>query len=361
MRTERLRLVAVLVVLAVALPGLRPNAPLIGVSIQGNRSNDFYKQLQHALQRNARTYSYRVVIQHADEDPAKQQQQIEDFITERVDAIVVVPVDSQEIDPAILEANVAHIPVFTVDIGSRPGEGSVVASITSDNRSGGFDAGSELCAATPPGADIAVLDEHDITSVQDRVNGFTTAIKECRDSSPNSTPLGVYAGREPAVDVKKTLSHGANRHLIDVDVGREPDTAADALTTILNERPHLRGVFAINDTLALGAVHALFREGRQPKDVPIVGYDDTPAARGELRAGNIRAEIAQDPACLGAVAIQQIHRTLTSRSRFSLPVTPASIEVPVAVDDSGMGTPARVVESFDTQQEHVAYPGCDNQ
>lgn len=351
----RLRLIAILLVLALALPG-RPPVALIGVSIQGDRSSVFYQQLQDALLQAAGTYSYRVIVQRADKDPAKQQRQIEDFIAERVDAIVVVPVDSQEIDPAILEANAASIPIFTVDIGSLPGEGRVVASITSDNRSGGFAAGNELCAATQTGTEIAILDQPGITSVDDRVNGFKNAIDTCSSSSAISGPVNIDRGRKSATDVNQTLWHASK--LWDISVGSEPTSAADAMITVLNEHPRVRGVFAINDTIALGALAVILEAGQQDKDIQIVGYDDTPAARDKVKAGKILAEIAQDPGCLGSTAIRQVNRELSSRdSRVKPPIT---VEVPVAVDESGLIGPARTVESSDTHQGQVVYPGCDD-
>src|SRR6202035_2651452 len=110
-------------------------------------------------------------------DNAKQQSQVEDFISQKVAAIVLTPYDSQAIGSAIVEANKAGIPVFTADIANASKDGKVVAHIASDNVQGGAQAGKLLCAAVGTGAvEIAIIDEPEVTSVQDRVKGFKAAV-----------------------------------------------------------------------------------------------------------------------------------------------------------------------------------------
>ena len=58
----------------------------------------------------------RSIVVDASRDNSKQQSQVEDFISQKVAAIVLTPYDSQAIGSAIAEANKAGIPVFTADI-----------------------------------------------------------------------------------------------------------------------------------------------------------------------------------------------------------------------------------------------------
>ena len=94
-----------------------------------------------------RSTATRSTVVDASRDNAKQQSQVEDFISKRVDAIVLTPYDSQAIGSAIVEANNANIPVFTADIASTSSQGNVVAHIASDNVQGGFEAGKLICNA----------------------------------------------------------------------------------------------------------------------------------------------------------------------------------------------------------------------
>ena len=118
----------------------RPAAKTIGVSIQ-NREAQFYQDMESGMKAEAAKYGYTLIVVDANRDNAKQQSQVEDFISNKVDAIVLTPYDSKAIGSAIVEANNANIPVFTADIASTSKQGTVVAHIASDNVQGGMQAG----------------------------------------------------------------------------------------------------------------------------------------------------------------------------------------------------------------------------
>ena len=81
----------------------------IGVSIQ-NREAQFYQDMESGMRSEAAKYGYTLIVVDASRDNAKQQSQVEDFISKRVDAIVLTPYDSQAIGSAIVEANNAGHP-----------------------------------------------------------------------------------------------------------------------------------------------------------------------------------------------------------------------------------------------------------
>src|SRR5271166_585955 len=151
-------------------------AKTIGVSIQ-NREAQFYQDMESGMQSQAAKYGYKLIVVDANRDNAKQQSQVEDFISNKVDAIVLTPYDSTAIGSAIAEANKAGIPVFTADIASTSKQGAVVSHIASDNVQGGAQAAKLICAAVGKTGSVAILDEPEVTSVQDRVKGFRAALK----------------------------------------------------------------------------------------------------------------------------------------------------------------------------------------
>src|SRR5579872_3722270 len=116
----------------------------IGVSIQ-NREAQFYQDMESGMRSEAAKNGDTLIVVDASRDNAKQQSQVEDFISKRVDAIVLTPYDSTAIGSAIAEANAANIPVFTADIASTSKQGQVVAHVASDNVQGGFAAGTLIC------------------------------------------------------------------------------------------------------------------------------------------------------------------------------------------------------------------------
>ncbi|MDP9024763.1 MAG: substrate-binding domain-containing protein, partial [Candidatus Eremiobacteraeota bacterium] len=157
-----------------ASPGA-PGGKTIGVSIQ-NREAQFYQEMENGMKAEAAKYGYSVTVVDANRDNAKQQSQVEDFVSKKVDAVVLTPYDSTAIGSAIREANAANIPVFTADIASQSKAGTVIAHIASDNVQGGEQAGKLICQAVKSGT-VAIIDEPEVTSVQDRVRGFKSALK----------------------------------------------------------------------------------------------------------------------------------------------------------------------------------------
>jgi ribose transport system substrate-binding protein len=283
---------------AAASPGdagsAAPGGKTIGVSIQ-NREAQFYQEMEAGMQAEAKKNGYTLVVVDANRDNAKQQSQVEDFISKKVDAIVLAPYDSQAIGSAIVEANSANIPVFTADIASTSAQGKVVSHVASDNTQGGFQAGKLICAAVGKSGSVAILDEPEVTSVQDRVKGFKSALAQLC----------------PGVTV-----------VADVDSGGTRDKANSDTGDILQAHKDLKGIFGINDDSALGALTAVKAAGLVGK-VAIVGYDATPEARAAIGKGEMYGDAIQYPAKIGSTTIDVIAQTFAGKT------PPAKVAIPV--------------------------------
>jgi len=266
---------------------------VIGVSIQ-NREAQFYQDMESGMKAEAAKYGYTVNVVDASRDNSKQQSQVEDFISKKVAAIVLTPYDSQAIGSAIVEANKAGIPVFTADIANASKDGKVVSHIASDNVQGGGQAGKLMCAAVKSGS-VAIIDEPEVTSVQDRVKGFRAAIT---------------AGC-PGVKI-----------VADIDGGGERAKASSVMEDMLQSHKDLRGVFGINDDSALGAAKAIDAAGLNGK-VIVIGYDATPEAQTAIKAGSMYGDAIQHPDQIGSKTIDAIH------DFFSGTTPAAKIAVPV--------------------------------
>jgi len=278
----------------------------IGVSIQ-NREAQFYQDMESGMQSQAAKYGYKLIVVDANRDNATQQSQVEDFISNKVDAIVLTPYDSTAIGSAIAEANKAGIPVFTADIASTSKQGVVVSHIASDNVQGGAQAAKLLCAAVGKSGSVAILDEPEVTSVQDRVKGFRAGLKtDC-----------------PAVSI-----------VADPDTGGERTKADSSMGDILQSNKDVKGVFGINDDSALGAASAVKAAGLTGK-IAIVGYDAGPEARAAIKAGTMYGDAIQYPAQIGSLTINTIH------DYFSGKKTPAVVHVNVGAFTQADATKAQ--------------------
>ncbi|MDQ6780047.1 MAG: substrate-binding domain-containing protein, partial [Candidatus Eremiobacteraeota bacterium] len=108
----------------------------IGVSLLDLQAQ-FYQDMEQGMKAEAAKYGYSITFQDANHDQAKQTSQVEDFISRKVNAIILSPADSKAVGPAIVEANNANVPVFTADIASTASTGKVITHVASDNVQGG--------------------------------------------------------------------------------------------------------------------------------------------------------------------------------------------------------------------------------
>ncbi len=294
---KKCALVLSLVVAAVLFPGCgrRENQKTIGVSLL-TKEHVFYRDLEKAMRETAAAHRFQLIINSGDWDLARHQAQIENYIVQKVDAIIVCPVDSKGIAPAIQKANAAGIPVFTADIKAEGGK--IVSQIASDNVAGGRLAAQYLAKLLNGKGEVAIIDQPVTQSVIDRVSGFLEEI-----------------ARYPEIRVVARPSGDGVR-----------DKAMKAAEDLLQGFPRLAGIFGINDDSALGALAAVEAAGR--KDILIVGYDGIPEARQAiLRGSALKADVVQYPLEIGRITIETIAKHLAGES------VPADIPVKVGILD----------------------------
>jgi ribose transport system substrate-binding protein len=268
----------------------------IGVTLL-TREHEFYRQLEAGLREAADKQGYQLTITSGDFDLAKQQSQIENFIVQGMDAIIVCPADSKGIGPAIERANEAKSPVFTADISAQGGQ--VVSHIASDNLAGGRLAAEFIAKALNAQGSVGIIGQQEVQSGLDRETGFREEMK-----------------KYPGIKIVSVLNGGGVR-----------DKALKAADDMLQGNPELKGIFGINDDSALGALSAA--EARNRNDLVIVGYDATPEAVKAIQRGSaLKADVAQQPRDLGAKTIEAIS------THFSGGQIQKSIAVPVKIVDA---------------------------
>ncbi len=271
----------------------------IGVTLL-TREDDFYRELEAGLKEAAAKNNFELIIQSGDKDLSKQQSQIDNFIVQKVDAIIVCPTDTKGIAPAIERANAANIPVFTADIAA--GGGKIVSHIASDNTAGGKLAAEYIAKLINGEGKVGIIGQPEVQSVVDRESGFKEEI-----------------AKSSRITLVPTLNGGGVR-----------DRALKAADDLLQGNPDLKAVFCINDETALGALSAA--EARGKTDLIIVGYDAAPEAVEKIKKGTaLKADVAQQPRDIGAKTIEAIAK------HFKGEPTEAKIAVPVKIVDANSG------------------------
>ena len=252
----------------------------IGISLLA-LTNPFFHDMADAMTAEAKAHGMTVQVVSADNEAAKQRDQVKNFIVAHVSAIILTPVDSRAVGTAIKEANAAGIPVFTADVASLTPDAKVVAHIATDNLGGGRMAGDAVAELLKDGGKVAIIDHPEVESVILRTRGFMEVI-----------------AKHPNIQVVATLPAGGER-----------DRAFKVTQDILQSHPDVNVIFAINDPSALGAMAALESAGKLGQ-VKVIGFDGQPEAKAAIRDGKIFADAIQYPDNIGKLAVQGVSRFL---------------------------------------------------
>jgi len=289
MRTRATMLLAVLLlaVLATALAagcqrgGGEGGGARIGLSVS-TLNNPFFVTLRDGAQSAADEAGAELIVSDAQNDTAQQQDDIQNFVTQQVNAILVNPVDSDAVVPAIEAANQANIPVIALDRGASGGE--LATTIASDNVQGGNLGGEELIRLVGSGSVAQLEGTPGADPARDRGQGFQDAIDA-------QSAVEVVASQSANFDRAEGLNVAEN---------------------ILQANPDIAGIFAQNDEMALGAVQALGDSAGS--DVKVVGFDATEDGLSAIQDGTMNATVAQQPAEIGSLGVENAISVINGES-----------------------------------------------
>lgn len=241
---------------------------VIGFSVS-TLNNPFFVTLTEGAKKAASEKNVELVVVDAGDDAAKQTSDIEDLVSRNVGVLIVNPVDSDAVAPAVKSAMSQGIKVIAVDRGVNGVD--VDCQIASDNVAGARMATEYLMDLVGEGAKVAELQG---------VPGASATIDR---------GAGFHQVADQSLQVAASQTANFNR--------------AEGMTVmenILQSDGTIKGVFAHNDEMALGAVEAVAASG---KDIKIVGFDATDDAQKAVKDGKMAATVAQKPDKMGETAI----------------------------------------------------------
>lgn len=208
---------------------------------------------------------------------------LEDQIQRGADVLVVAPTGSAQVLPVLEQAVSRRIPVVLVDADAPlAGKASYVGT---DNKAGGALAARHLSERIGSGKVALISGVPGNQSQDDRAEGFTATL--------SGAPGIQLVARQPA--------------------NSERALGMTVMENILTAHPDLRGVFATNDQMALGAVQAVEARGLRGK-VLVVGFDATAEAVQAIQEGRMSASVAQRPFEMGRKSVEAALALLEGRS-----------------------------------------------
>jgi ribose transport system substrate-binding protein len=245
-----------------------------------NQQALFFNQINEGAQKAADAAGAKLVIFNANNVPSAQNDAIENYITQKVDGIILVAIDVNGVKPAITAAKTAGIPVVAID--AQIPNGDNISFIGVDNTKAGEDIGKFYAdyVKTEMGgkAKIGIVGALNSFIQNQRLDGFKKAVTDSGEAVP---------------------------FLDTVDGQNVQETALSASENLMTANPDMTTLYATGEPALLGAVSAVTSQGRTG-DVKVFGWDLTKQAVQGIDDGWVVAVVQQDPAGEGKAAVEAL-------------------------------------------------------
>lgn len=259
----------------------------IGVCLSSFHAG-FMTAVNQAVTDKGKELGITVNVANANGDASVQADNMQNYITQNVSAIIINPIDSNGIVPSILMANKKNIPVFIIDTNAAGGE--IINRNATDNVKAGKTAADAIAQKLKEkygdykGIVVNLAGKISQASGADRDSGFMKEIAQY----PN---IKVVFRQDCEFDQEKSMN---------------------AMMDALQANATIDAVFSANDNTALGAVKAIEQANRfypqgDPKHIYVTGIDGNPEGIQAVRDGRIDATISQNPISMGSQSVQMAY------------------------------------------------------
>ncbi|MCC7161146.1 MAG: sugar ABC transporter substrate-binding protein [Anaerolineae bacterium] len=262
---------------AAAQPTAATQQPRKIAYVAWNMNNPWSVTLRDAIKAAVEANGDTLVESDPSGDPAKQIPQIETFIGQQVDGIILTPTSASAVIPAIEAADKAGIPVVIVGAGAEPGAWK--AAILTGNVEGGHQIGEYVVKRLNGEGKVVATNVPGIQDADERQKGWEEAFK------------------------------GTKIEILDYQVGGTVESGTKAMENWLQKYgDEIDAVMGINDPTALGALTVIEEAGLEDK-IFVVGVDGSDEAIAAMKAcRSFGASAAQQPAQMGKLATETLYK-----------------------------------------------------
>ncbi|MGW3823545.1 ABC transporter substrate-binding protein [Streptomyces sp. NPDC005071] len=253
-------------------PKLDLKNAVVGFSQSEKEANPFrIAETQSIKDEAAKIGVKKLLTTNAQSQLSKQISDIQDMLSQGAQFLIVAPLNSDGLEPALKAAAAKKVPVLTIDrkVNSTACK-DYVAFLGSDFVEQGKRAADAMIKTTGGKGKIAILlgaSGNNVTT--DRTKGFVDQIK----------------AKAPGMEIVAQQTGEFAR-----------DKGQQVMEQLIQSKPDITAVYAENDEMGLGAVTALKAAGKKPgKDVKIVSVDGTRNAVQALVNGEYNAVIESNP------------------------------------------------------------------
>ncbi|WP_438354868.1 ABC transporter substrate-binding protein [Microbacterium sp. CJ88] len=259
---------------------------VVGFSQSEKEDNPFrIAETQSIKDEAAKLGVKKLITTNAQSTLSKQISDIQDMISQGAQALIVAPLNSDGLQPALEAAKAKNIPVITVDRLLSSGACSTYVSFLGSNFvQQGQRAADQLIAGTGGKGNVAILlgaSGNNVTT--DRTSGF---VDQLTAKAPGIKIVAQQTG----------------------DFAR--DKGQSVTEQLLQSNPDITAIYAENDEMGLGAQAAIIAAGKTPgKDIQIYSIDGTKNAVEQIVAGQYNGVIESNPR-FGPLAFQTLQSFL---------------------------------------------------
>ncbi|AWL36847.1 MULTISPECIES: ABC transporter substrate-binding protein [Streptomyces] len=253
-------------------PKLDLKDAVVGFSQSEKEANPFRIAETQSIKDEAKKVGVKKLLTtNAQSQLSKQISDIQDMLSQGAQFLIVAPLNSDGLEPALKAAAAKKVPVLTIDrkVNSAACQ-DYVAFLGSDFVEQGKRAADAMIKATGGKAKVAILlgaSGNNVTT--DRTKGFVDQIK----------------AEAPGIEIVAQQTGEFAR-----------DKGQQVMEQLIQSKPGIDAVYAENDEMGLGAVTAIKAAGKKPgKDVKVVSVDGTRNAVQALVNGEYNAVIESNP------------------------------------------------------------------
>lgn len=252
------------------------------------KQHEFWKTVEQGARDAGEELGIRITFEapENEEQIDVQIQMVEKAISQKADAIVLAPLDTDKLNDVIEKADKAGIPVLTFD--SDVSTEARIATIGTNNEVAGAIAARNALRLIGDEGEIAIISymEGAQTAI-DRNEGF---IREIENSGNKDVKIigTKYCGGDAEVAKKQAKK-------------------------LIEDYPELKCIYATNEGCALG-VAAAVKECEEKSTISVIGFDSSEKEIAYLTEGAIDGIVVQNPYNMGYLGVRNINKVLDGES-----------------------------------------------
>lgn len=242
-----------------------------------NQEAYFFTESIRGAQEQAKKMGAKLVVEDPNNDPVKQNNDIEDLVNQKVDAIIVDSIDTKGVIPAMKEAAKAHIPVISID--------AVVKS---------------SAVSTQIGVDNAVSSQE----LGNYVNKYVKA------NMKQPVKMGVVGALNSFIQVIRqnafldTVKKTPNLKVVNIVDGKNvQQTAMTSAENLMTGHPEMNVAFATGEPALIGLASAVKSQHKEKK-LTVFGWDLSKQAIQGIDEGWVKAVVQQHPEKFGSEGVK---------------------------------------------------------